>query len=411
VKKFLRNFVLRFLISHAQRRISEKNQIIGITGSVGKTTTKEAAAKILRTCFETLASGKSMNSEFGITLTLLEEESGFSNPFKWMLILLRAKWKSFSKIEAEKIVLEFGIDQPGDLARLLEIAKPKIGVFLNAKPVHLAIFRNIAEIAREKSLLIEQLPKNGVAILNADDEFSRGVKTVARKIFFGEAKNADLRVVEIRENTDGIRAKILWKNEKVNFEAPILGRQNLPSILAGIAVGLAVGVDLKKAVEILKNFHLPSGRLNLLAGMNDSKIIDGSYNSNPASTTAALETFRNLKTGGKKIAVLGQMNELGETSEKYHREVGVRAAEIADEVVAVFGDARFFAAAAREANKPTQFFEKAETAGEWLKTRVKKNDLILVKGSQNCVRLERVVEKILANPKDQKFLCRQEKAW
>ena len=411
MKKFFRNIIVKFLILHARRRVHAHSTVIGITGSVGKTTAKEATAKILSTRFTTLASAKSLNSDFGVPLTLLEEEeSGFSNPLKWLGIIFRAEWRGYTKLPHEKIILELGIDAPGDIPKLLEIIEPQIGVFLNAAPVHLENFRNVEEIAAEKSLLIANLPAPGVAILNADDKFSRATATRAKKIFFGTTADADLRATKIRENLGGLSAEISWKNETAKFRAPVLGRQNLPSLLAAITVGVVEGISLKKSVEALKNFRLPPGRLNLLEGIQGSRIIDGSYNSNPASLTAALTTLGQLEAQ-RKIVVLGQMNELGRNSEKYHREAAKQAAEVADVVIGVYGAAKFFVTAAQTRKKPAEFFTKAEIAAEWLKKEIKVGDLILVKGSQNNIRLEKLIAKILDDPSDRRLLCRQEKAW
>lgn len=412
MKKFLRSTILKFLNLHARRRVPSSATIIGITGSVGKTTAKDAAAKILATRFDTLENKKSLNSEFGVPLTLLEEESGFSNPLKWLGILWRAEWRGTYKLKAEKIVLELGADTPGDISKLLKIVRPKIGVFLNVAPVHLAEgqFESLADIAREKRKLIENLPEDGIAILNADDEFLRETETKARKIFFGLSGKADLRASRVTESLDGISAKISWRQETAELKVPIIGRQNLPSILAALAVGIASGIGLKKGVAALADFHLAPGRLNLLDGVNGAKILDGSYNSNPTSLAAALETFEKLEAK-RKIFLGGQMNELGAESEKFHRELGERSARIADLVIAVHGYSRFFATAARAQNKPSEYFTNAEQAGEFLKKAVKKGDLILAKGSQNNVRLERALAKILANPEDRRLLCRQENAW
>lgn len=406
----IRNFVLKFLNLHARRRIPANSTIIGITGSVGKTTTKDAAAKILAKRFSVLANEKSLNSEFGVPLTLLEEESGFSNPLKWLRILWRAEWRGTKKLKVKKIVLELGADAPGDISKLLEVVRPRIGVFLNVAPVHLATgqFENLEAIAQEKRKLIESLPKNGVAILNAEDDFSRETKTAARKIFFGFGKNADLRATKIQESWDGISTKIFWKNESVELKIPILGRQNLPSILAALAIGIVSGISLKKGISALSDFRLPPGRLNPLAGIHDSKIIDGSYNSNPTSLSAALETFRKLKAK-RKIFVGGQMNELGKNSQKMHREVADKIK--AHLVIGVFGDAKIFVEVARAKKIPAKFFETAEAAGKFLRKEVKTGDLVFLKGSQNKVRLEKTVAKILANPDDRELLCRQEKVW
>ncbi|MFH1375916.1 MAG: UDP-N-acetylmuramoyl-tripeptide--D-alanyl-D-alanine ligase [Patescibacteria group bacterium] len=413
MKMLARNLVLKLLTRFAKRRLNPQTKIIGITGSVGKTTAKEAAAKILASKFPVLASQKSFNSEFGVPLTLLGEDSGYSNPLKWLGILIRAELKSFSKLKAEKIILELGVDKPGDMRRLLQVIQPQTGVFLNVQPVHLESeqFAGLTEIAQEKGQLITNLPEDAYAILNVDDELVAKTETRARKITFGVNATADLRAINVSENIRGIGAELRFHETSVSLKVPILGRQNIYALLAAIAVGISNGIALKNCVAILADFHLPPGRLNLLNGIRGSKLIDGSYNANPASTVSALETLQRLETSGKKIALLGQMNELGADSEKYHREIGSRAAAIADEVIGVFGNAKLISSEARRLGKPAQFFETAASAAEYLQRKLSINDFVLIKGSQNKVRLERAVTRLLANPTDRKLLCRQEAFW
>ncbi|MFA6458594.1 MAG: UDP-N-acetylmuramoyl-tripeptide--D-alanyl-D-alanine ligase [Patescibacteria group bacterium] len=410
MKKLGRELVLKILNTLARRRIPAKATIVGITGSVGKTTAKDAAAQILAARFKILANAKSLNSEFGVPLTLLGEKSGFANPLAWTGILARAFLKSFTKISTDKIVLELGVDKPGDFAKFFAVIQPEIGVWLNVAPVHLAPgqFASLQEIAQEKRQLIENLPKNGIAILNADDKFARATKTKARKIFFGLSARADLRASSVRENCTGLSAKITWQKEAALLSVPIIGQQNLPSLLAALAVGLASGVSLKAGVAALKNFHLAPGRFNLLAGIHGAKIIDGTYNSNPQSLAAGLAAFAKLKAK-RKIFVGGQMNELGANSAKLHRAVAAKIK--ADLVVGVFGDAKFFVAAARKRKIPSKFFATAEAAGIFLRKELRAGDLVFLKGSQNKVRLEKTVTTILANPADRQLLCRQELAW
>jgi len=410
LQKLARNFVLKILDVLARRRVSTSSTIIGITGSVGKTTAKDATAQILASQFSILANVKSLNSEFGVPLTLLEMESGFANLFSWIKILTKSFFRSFSKISAEKIVLELGVDSPDDCDKFLALVRPQIGVLLNVAPVHLALgqFEDLESIAREKRKLIENLSENEIAILNADDDFSRETKTVARKFLFGFSKNSDLRADKVRENLDGLSARVFWQNKTAELKIPIIGRQNLPSILAAIAVGLASGIDFEKCISVLSDFHLPPGRLNLLVGIHGSKILDGSYNSNPKSLQAGLETFAKLKAK-RKIFVGGQMNELGEDSARLHREVAEQIS--ADLVVGVFGDSRIFTEVATEKKIPARFFETVELATEFLRNEIRTGDLIFLKGSQNRVRLEKIVAEILANPTDRNFLCRQEKEW
>ena len=413
-KVFAKNFVLSVLSRLACKRLSPQTEIIGITGSVGKTTAKEAAAKILAQRFAVKASEKSFNSEFGLPLTLLEEKSGYSSALSWLGILLRSFLKSFTKLKADELILEMGVDAPGDMQKLLKIVQPKIGAVLAIKPVHLAEgqFKSLEEIATEKGQLIKSLSEEGTAILNADDPLVAQMETSAKKITFGSRNPADLEAKSILESLQGLSAEISWKNQMAKLALPILGKHNLTPILAAIAIGLTCGIELQDCLTALADFHLPPGRLSLLEGINNSKIIDGSYNANPASSLAALETLQSLETSGRKIVVLGQMNELGSDSTKLHLEIAKQLPEIADEIIGVFGDAIHFTKFAGDKNLPTHFFETAEEAGDYLKPKLKANDLVLVKGSQNNVRLEKCVKKILANPeRDSSLLCRQGKEW
>lgn len=413
MKNLLKNFVLHSLNSLAAKRISDKTKIIGITGSVGKTTAKEAAVKILGSKFKIHANKKSFNSEFGIPLTILEEESGFSSALKWVGILTRSFFKSFKKLEVDFLILEMGVDKPGDMQALLKVLQPTIGVMLAVKPVHLASgqFQDLEAISKEKGLLIANLPSDGVAILNQDDALVSKLSSPDRKVFFGVKNPAAITASDIGENLDGICATIHHGENTITLTAPILGKHNLTSLLAAITVGLEAGIGLEECVKALRDFHLPPGRLNLLEGVNHSKIIDGSYNSNPGSCAAALKTLGGMETTGRKIALLGQMNELGEKSEALHREIGREATQVAHEVIGVFGDAKYFVEEAEKKNITGKYFETANAAANYLRKTLGENDLLLVKGSQNKVRLEKAVIELLVNPEDKKLLCRQEAYW
>lgn len=395
-----------------------------MTGSIGKTTAKDALAKILARHFRVQVSPASFNSEFGLPLAILGEPSGFRNPLKWFWILLKGCLKSWRKLDCDFLILELGAEKRGDLAQLLTLIQPAIGITLAVAPVHLnpGQFRSLADVAAEKCLLAKSLPAQGWAILNADDFQVRNFYSKAAKIFFSQRtalssearrtvqKANLLRAEKITENLTGLSAEIVWRQERVKLNLPILGCQNLTPILAAIAGGLAIGLKLEVICRSLQDFHLPAGRGNLLAGLNGAWILDSSYNSNPVSAAAALASLARLKITGRKIVVLGQMNELGKNSVKFHQELGQQAAKVADEVLGVFGEAKLLVKSAQR--KPAYFFHEAERAANFLLPRVQKGDLILIKGSQNKVRLERLVFKLLANPKrDQRFLCRQNTNW
>lgn len=412
MRTLAKNLVIKTLATLARRRIPKQAELIGITGSVGKTTAKEAATKILQTQFKVFASRKNYNSEIGLPLALLEEDSGYSSGTAWGAILARATAKSFSKLIADKIILEMAVDHPGDMKNLLKVVQPKIGVVTAVEAVHLATgqFDSAQEIAVEKGMLIEALPKNGTAILNNDDPLVRKIETKAHRLTFGIKAAADLKASVIKETLAGLSATLTYRNQKTTLRVPILGTHNLYPLLAAIAIGLTTGMTLEKCAAALVDFTLPPGRLNLIAGINNSQIIDGSYNANPASTLAALVTLSHLPSKGKgrKIAVLGQMNELGKASAKFHKQIGSAALKAADLIVGVYGDANIYIDLAKRSNKSAQFFETADSAGDYLRKELKAGDLVLVKGSQNNVRLENCVKKIMREPRQaEKLLCRQ----
>lgn len=405
--------VVALLSRLAARRLSDATLVIGITGSVGKTTAKEVTALILAIKYRTQATKKSFNSEFGLPLTILEETSGGSSPRAWASVLTRAIVKSKTKLTAEMLVLELGVDQPGDMDHLLSIVQPTIGMCTAVAPVHLAPgqFRSVEEIAHEKAKLIETLPGSGTAILNADDPLVTSIKTTARTIRFGIHNPADVMARQITETATGITCDVVYGAESLPLQLPIVGIHNLYPILAGITVGLAVGIELRTALTALADFRLPPGRGNVLPGVSASSIIDGSYNANPASTRALLETLQRLPAT-RKIAVLGQMNELGDASGDLHRKIGTTAVQVADLVIGVYGDADIIVETVREAGKEARFFETAREAGEYLRGTLAAGDLVLVKGSQNNVRLEKCVKEILADPTSaEAVLCRQGEEW
>ena len=414
MRLLIKNIILDLLASLARRRISRDATIIGITGSVGKTTAKEALVKILETKYRVLATKKSMNSEFGVPLTLLEEQSGYSSPLAWLGILARSVLKSFHLLPAEKIVLEMGVDAPGDMDVLLNIMQPDIGVMLAVAPVHLADgqFTSLVEIAAEKGKLIGSLDLNGVAIVNGDDARTAQMTTSADKLSFGMRNPANLTAHGVHESATGITAEISCHGDVAQLNCPLLGKHNLYPILAAIGVGLASDMTLQECCDAINDFQLPPGRGNLLAGLHGSYILDASYNANPASTHAGLETLARLDVSGRRIALLGQMNELGTSSEQQHRDIGQYAAQVADEVIGVYGDAQYFVEEAKAAGTAAQYFETAAEAGDYLATRLAAGDLVLAKGSQNKVRVEQAVARMLAHPeKAEHLLCRQESYW
>lgn len=408
MKKFLRRLVTSFLARCASSRLrNSRAQIIGITGSVGKTTTKDALAFILSSKFRVLANRKSFNSEIGLPLTLLEENTA-TQITDWFGIVYRAFFKRKLPLDADYVILEMGTDAPGDMDYLLSIVQPSIGIFIRVAPVHLARgqFDSLDAIATEKAKLIKHLPANGLAVLNHADErvWQFATETNAQVVSFGTG--GEYAPEQITTTNQGLAFQL----QNQNFQTAVVGRHHAELFSAVSAVAVKLGFTLAEISALFQNFHLEPGRLSVIPGIFGSTILDGSYNSNPTSARAALEALAEFK--GRKIAVLGQMNELGTQSERYHRELGTELTGKVDFLVGVFGDARWICEEFDNSGKNMRFFETSIVAGEFLQDFLQKGDVVLFKGSQNNVRLEKAVAMVMQNPAQAKtLLCRQGAEW
>jgi UDP-N-acetylmuramoyl-tripeptide--D-alanyl-D-alanine ligase len=419
MKAFAKKLVLNFLMLLARIRLKRlRPYVIGVTGSVGKTSTKDAIHAILKNRYYVSSSEKSYNTEFGLPLSVLGQESGFSSPWAWFGILCRSVWSAFFSGRGLKIlILELGVDKPGDMGQLLKMVKPQVGVITGINPVHLAEgqFKDLEDIFNEKKKLVEALPQKGVAVLNGDDPYLIALrdKLECRVIYYGFSEICDLRAVEANGMDDGIQFKVVYKDQVATGVLPVLGIYNVYTALAAVAVALSQGFELEESVAFLKDYKLPAGRMNPIKGIHDTLIIDSSYNSSPSTVKEALNVLSGFN--GRKIAVLGNMNELGDSGETKHREMGRYAAEHADMILTV-GDLSKIAgdeakAAGFEEDRVLHF-ENALQAADRLKKIIQKGDIILVKGSQNKVRLERLVKAIMEEPlRAKELLVRQEAQW
>jgi len=416
MKTFFRFIIGRLLAFKAKHFLRNHHvQVIAITGSIGKTSTKEAIYTVLKKKFNVHSSGKSFNTEFGLSLAILQEsESGFSSPVAWIKILNRVFFEK--KKPYQKIVLEMGADKPGDIKRLINIAPPKIAVITNVNLVHLAEgqFKNIDSITKEKGTLIRHLPKEAVAVLNYDDKRVRQMSTNAFKLTYGVDTSAMLVVKDIKMTSKDIKFFVTYENHSEKFVVPVIGGFQIYVLLPAIAVGLQMGMKLYEIREALSEFSLPPGRMNPIKGINGSKIIDGSYNASPTVMESSLNILADLKAE-RKIAVLGTMNELGNITHEAHVKIGVKAAKVADLLIFVGKEALTYKKGAisvgMKEDKIYTFFASDE-AGEWLKNELSTGDLVLVKGSQNNVRMEKLVKLIMNDPKKAyNLLCRQGLLW
>ncbi len=407
-----------------------KPKIIGITGTVGKTSVKDAIAHVLALKYRVGKSEKSYNSEIGVPLAILGEQSAWGNVLGWANIFLKGLSLLIKKNKyPEYLVLEMGIDRPGDMDSLVRWVKPHIAVVtaIGEVPVHVEFFENAEAVATEKSKIIEGLPKEGLAILNANDQevLSMRRKTYARVMTYGlrgettGAKGADVEasnysLMEEKGRPAGISFKVEYNGNIVPLKIDgMFGLQAVLSVLPAIAVGLEEEINLVSIVQALSEVKQPPGRLFLLDGKDETLIIDSTYNSSPLALQSALDVLSEMKAK-RKLAVLGDMLELGKYTAEEHRKIGIYAKGKADILITVGLRAKLTADEAKRVRlgvKNIHSFKNTEEAIINLPKIIKKGDLILVKGSQG-MRMEKIVESLMANPeKAKELLCRQEKEW
>lgn len=395
---------LRFLAKLTIRKYNPG--IIGITGSVGKTSTKEAVYAILRGIRNVRVSRGNFNNEIGLPLTILGNWEKTGGLGFWLKVF----WVSFLRLifrmtYPEILVLEYGADRPGDLRYLLDIAKPQIGVVtaVGDIPVHVEFYSGPDAVVREKSHLVESLSANGFAMLNFDDEavLDMRERTRAHVVTYGFGDGAELRITNFQNRIENDRpAGIGFKLEYGGSFVPVrlddcFGKAQAYAAAAAAAVGFAFGLNLVKISEALNYYQAPVHRMKLIAGIKGSYVIDDSYNASPLSAHAALDTLESLGKA-RKIAILGDMLEIGKYTLEAHEAIGAFAGKFLDILVTVGSRAKFIAEAANGvglAKKNIYVFDTADEAKGKVQDLIKKGDLILVKASR-AIELNKVVEEI-----------------
>ena len=346
-------------------------RVVGITGSVGKSTTKEMATEVLSTRYRTLKSPGNLNNEIGLPLTILKLSHGH-----------------------QRAVLEMGFYIPGEIAFLCDIALPQVGVVTNIGTVHAERAGSQEAIARGKAELVQALPPapEGIAILNFDDPWVRKMeeKTKARVFFYGLSPEAHLwadQVVGL--GLDGIRFRLHYAGETLYVKIPLIGRHSVHTALRAAAVGLAEGMNWQQILEGLMQGHTQL-RLAAVRSETGALLLDDTYNASPESMLAALNLLDELD--GRKVAVLGDMLELGPYERGGHEMVGLRAAQVANVLLTLGERAHIFAEAARRAGMKKSSiieFDEFESLVEWLKSNLTKDDAVLIKGSHG-LRMDRI---------------------
>ncbi len=423
-KKKAKSIVLWYLHKLANHRLKRlKPEIIGITGSIGKTSAKDAIYCVLARRQQVLRNQKSYNTEFGLLLAILEQESGFSSPLKWLETMWNAAHVAFfDKTPYGKMILEMGVDKPHDMDFLLKLVKPKVGVLTAIKPVHLAEgqFQNLEEILHEKSKLVKRMGKDEWAILNADDHYLELIVNDldANVITYGMSDKADIQASNVVSSEEGLKFDLHFDDKTIHVRLPhLIGKHHIYVVLPAIAIGFLNQLKWETILAGLEDFQLPPGRLNLIPGIEQTAIIDSSYNASPETMLASLEVLKEMqpKSVGRRIAALGNMNELGDLTDSQHRRIGKEAAKCADILITVGDNALLYAEEAIKAGLDKNnvwSFKDAKDAGRFLRTKLRTGDVILVKGSQNKVRLERLVKEIMLEPgRARELLVRQGSGW
>jgi UDP-N-acetylmuramoyl-tripeptide--D-alanyl-D-alanine ligase len=394
--------------------------IVGVTGSVGKTSAKIAIAAVLSETYRVRAPHANFNSEIGLPLTILgdwresdlklfsREYGPGENRFRKAWFLLKVIFVSAYRLVflapyPEVLVLEYGIDHPGDMRRLVRIARPNVAVVtaIGETPAHVEFFKGPDEVAHEKARLIGCLPVSGAAILNADDAVVMGLalRTRAEVQTFGFDVDAAVVIENFEyEIEGGVPQGIAFKLRHGSVAVPVrlegaLGRSQAYAAAAAASIGLIFGLNLASMCGSLERSYRPAPhRMQLLPGIKASLLIDDSYNASPLSMRAALEALKSLPAK-RRIAVLGDMLEIGEYAMEAHEKIGQLAAGIADALFLIGPRARFIAKGAQKkgfAKKDIYLFDTAEEACETLQNFVKKDDLVLIKASHD-IGLEIVV--------------------
>jgi len=344
--------------------------LIGVTGSAGKTTTKEAIAHVLSSRFCVLKSEGNFNNHFGLPLMLLKLQP-----------------------EHDLAVIEMGMSHAGEIRALAKIAQPEIGVVTNVAPVHLEFFDSIAGIARAKYELVESLPSSGTAVLNADDEyvsqFGRDFK--GKVIKYGMKSIADVKAENIQSRgTEGSEFDVLVGDSREHAVFPLVGEHNILNALAAVSVGLACGMKPAESVAALALMK-PADKRGQVLQLGNITVINDCYNSNPKALQAMVDALAGMKAS-RRIVVAGEMLELGPSGEDLHRAAGQHAAERKiDVVLGVRGLAKALVDGASQAGTHAEFVATPEEAGEWLARETRDGDVVLLKASRG-VKLEKALE-------------------
>jgi len=435
MQPLLRKIVVAILTWEAQMALKRyQPKIVAVTGSAGKTTTKDAIFAVLSDGRFVRKSEKSYNSELGVPLTILGLESGWGSPWRWFLNIVHgflviarpSSTQGGPHKYPEWLVVEVGADRPGDIRTIAKWLRPDIAVITSIPdiPVHVEFFNSPHALAQEKKRLAEYLKHDGILVINGDDVHTKKIilEHQDQAVSFGfEGQNAFVASDMGIQYEDKRPVGMVFNCDHSNTRLAVslfgaLGKPRVYAALAALAVAETAGVPQELAADSLRAWAPPPGRMRIIEGIKGSLIIDDSYNSSPAAVFAALQTLKEIKGFKHKIAVLGDMLELGRFSKDAHTAAGKQASKIVDLLVTVglrsraIGEAALDSGLAESRIRPYDQ-DEAERAGKELESDIDKNTIILVKGSQG-IRTEKTVLEIMAEPlRAEELLVRQDADW
>lgn len=403
-RKFIQH-ILRYLTKLILWRY--KPLIIGVTGSVGKTSTKEAIYTVLRKKFRAERNIFNLNTEIGMPLTIIKGKDAKRNILLWFYNFFHTFWLFIFKTKTypEILVLEMSEDASGMIKYLVDLAQPKIGVVttIGDPPVHLEYYKNINQLIEEISYLPQSLSFDDMIVLNADNSLVLNFKdkTVAKVLSYGFSENSDIKITEYKLiNTEDLEnIGMSFRLESSGSFVPVrlegvFGKGQIYALAAATAVGLSLDINLVEISEAMKDYKIVKGRTKFMRGINNSWLLDDSYNACPDSVRVALDLLKEVPAK-RKIVILGDMKELGVNSNQAHIEIGKDIAKIAEVFIAI-GEEMVFAKQIIDdeySNVETFWFKDSQEAKVPIKKMIKKGDLTLIKGS-HAMEMEKITEEL-----------------
>lgn len=413
MKNSFLKIIYKVLAFYAKRVIVKYNpKIIAVTGSVGKTSTKEAIFTVLSSEFgsKVRKSEGNLNAEIGIPLTILGYKE-LPNKFLWPFFLIGAFFKVKQKKYPKYLILEMGVEKKGDLADFTNIARPDFAVITRVSVAHIANFSDEKEYQKEKLSIITAVKPDGKIFLNYDDPQLKNI-CGKRIVSVGvDNKNTNYRAEDIKTTLSGTEFRIACTGHKIAVKSPLVGTHLLNSLLFAFAVGDNLGISLIKVGNSLEKIKPYQGRMKIIPGKKKTIIIDDTYNASPSSVMAALKTLQEINHNGRKIAILGNMNELGKQEKNFHQEIGAYARGRCDFAIFVGPNAKSMRSSYGSQRSSLDFSDRKKLLAK-LPYIINEKDLILVKASQNGNFFEEVVKTLMEKPGEAKdLLVRQSRFW